>query len=59
MGRNQTGREPHNTSIQRNLITNLKELVSKMGKSQNDLVEEALKDLMIKNRQRVDSRSDI
>ena len=57
MGKNRTGREPHNTSIQRNLITNLKELAFKMGKSQNDLVEEAFQDLMIKNRQQVDSRS--
>ena len=45
MGRNRTGREPYNTTIDKELISSLKILASTKRKHQNELLEEAIRDL--------------
>jgi len=48
MGKKMSKREPYNTTIDKDLIKQLKILSIKLEKRQNDLVEEAIKDLLEK-----------
>lgn len=48
MGRNRTGRESYNTSINSTLIDRLRRLAKNLGKRQNELVEEDIKYLLEK-----------
>jgi hypothetical protein len=48
MGRNRTGRESYNTSVNSVLLARLRGLAKELGKRQNELIEEAVKDLLNK-----------